>query len=372
MNRILRGGGANLAIDIYGYNLDVTTALARDIARIAEETPGSRDVRVSQDMGRPELALRIDRFRSAALGLTMESIVASLSTLFQGSAATQYREDDDEYDVLLRLDEPQRRSIEDIRRSEVITPSGGRVRIDAIAEVEERLGPVSISRKNQERIVTVEFDAIDRPQGDLMADIRRRIAGEVLVPNGVTIEYGGMVEEQEDSERSMQMMIMLGILLVYMVMAGQFESFRHPFIIMFSLPLAFSGVAVALYVTGTPMSMVAYIGAILLVGVVVNNAIVLVDYINLLRTRGQRLREAIVNAGRQRLRPVLITSCTTMLGMLPMAVSSGEGAATWRPLGIVVVGGLSVSTIVTLVIVPVIYHLMEARGARKAEKGAAA
>ncbi len=372
LNRILRGGGASLEVNLYGYNLDRTTALAREVARIAEETPGARDVRISQDMGRPELALRIDRFRAAALGLAMSSIVDSLSTLFQGSAATQYREDDDEYDVQLRLDEPQRRSIEDIRRSEVITPGGGRVRIDSIAGIEERLGPVTISRKNQERIVTVEFDTIDRPQGDVMGDIRRRMGAEILVPNGVTVEYGGMIEEQEDSERAMLLMIGLGILLVYMVMAGQFESFRHPFIIMFALPFAFCGVAVALYLTGTPMSMIGYIGAVLLVGVVVNNAIVLIDYINLLRTRGLRLREAIVQSGRQRLRPVLITTCTTILGMLPMAISTAEGAETWRPLGIVVIGGLSVSTLVTLVIVPVLYHLMEARGARKAEEGATA
>ena len=167
----------------------------------------------------------------------------------------------------------------------------------------------------------------------------------------------------------MLMMIGLGILLVYMVMAGQFESFRHPFIILFSLPFAFSGVALALTLTGTPMSMTTYIGCILLIGVVVNNAIVLIDYINILRARGERLREAIVNSGRQRLRPVLITTLTTILGMLPMALSHGEGSETWRPLGIAVVGGLTVSTLVTLVIVPVIYDLMETRRERRRLEG---
>ena len=365
LNRILRGGSANLTIDVYGYDLTRTTVIAEQIATIARETPGSRDVRISQDIGRPELAMKIDRFRATALGLTMDSIALSLSTLFQGGVATQYREEDDQYDVLLRLDEPRRQSLEDIRRSEITTPTGARIRLDSIAAIEERMGPVTIRRKNQERVVTVEFDAIDRPQGDLLADIRARVAQEVLLPDGVTLGYSGMIEEQEKAERTMVMMIALGILLVYMVMAGQFESFRHPFIILFSLPFAFSGVAVALFLTNTPLSMIAYIGCILLIGVVVNNAIVLIDYINILRERGQRLGEAIVNSGRQRLRPVLITTLTTILGMLPMALSHGEGSETWRPLGIVVVGGLSVSTLVTLVIVPVVYDLMETRRERR-------
>ncbi len=365
MNRILRGGAANLTIDVYGYNLETTTGIAGQIAEIIRETEGSRDVRISQDNGRPELALDIDRFRATAQGLTMEGIAESLSTLFQGGIATKYREEDDQYDVLLRLDAPQRQSIEDVRRSEITTPTGARIRLDSIAAVEERLGPVTISRKNQERVVTVEFDAIDRPQGDLMEDVRHRIEQEVFLPSGISVEYSGMIEEQAKSERAMQMMIVLGIILVYMVMAGQFESFRHPFIIMFALPFAFSGVAVALHLTKTPMSMIAYIGCILLIGVVVNNAIVLIDYINILRARGERLREAIVNSGRQRLRPVLITTLTTLLGMLPMALSTSDGSATWRPLGIVVIGGLSVSTIVTLIIVPVVYDLMEARGERR-------
>ena len=232
LNRMLRGGAANMTIDIYGYNLRTTTAIAEQIATIVRETPGSRDVRISQDIGRPELALKIDRFRATALGLTMDGITQSLSTLFQGGIATQYREEDDQYDVRLRLDEPQRRSIEDIRRSEITTPAGARIRLDSIAEIEERVGPVTIRRKNQERVVTVEFDAIDRPQGDLLADIRARTSREVLLPEGVSLAYSGLIEEQEKSERTMHMMIALGILLVYMVMAVQFESFRHPFIIL--------------------------------------------------------------------------------------------------------------------------------------------
>lgn len=368
LNRILMGGGANIAIDIYGYDLNVTTDIAARIKKITEETPGSRDVRVSQDLGQPELSLKIDRIKASTFGFSMNTLATALSTLFQGKAATQFREDDDEYDVLLRLEAPNRISIEDVKGSEIEIPGGGRVRIDSFAEVEEITGPVTIKRKNQERIVTVEFDVIDRPQGDVVSDIRRRVESEILIPDGISIEYAGMIEEQAKSEEAMQLMIILGVVLVYMVMAGQFESLIHPFLIMFSLPFAGSGVAIALLATNTPLSMSAYIGIVLLVGVVVNNAIVLIDYINITRERGDNLFNSIVSSCRQRLRPVLITTLTTLLGMLPMAMSHSDGSATWRPLGITVCGGLAVSTFVTMFIVPVLYFIVEAHKERRREK----
>lgn len=362
LNRILMGGGANLLVEVYGWDLDETTAIAERIKRIAQETPGSRDVRVSQDMGKPELSIAIDRAKASAMGLSMQEITATVSALFQGDDASQYREGEDEYDITLRLAAPDRASIEDIRRTELPLPGGGRVRLDAIAQVVEGSGPVTITRKNQQRVVSVEFDATDaRPEGDVMADVRRRVAEQIVLPNGVSVEYGGMVEEQEKSEKALTMMILLGIVLVYMVMAAQFESLLHPLLIMFSVPFAFSGVVAVLHLTGTPLSMSAYIGMVLLVGVVVNNSIVLVDYVNLLRSRGRALREAIVEGGRQRLRPVMITTCTTVLGMMPMATSHGDGSATWRPLGLVVVGGLALASVVSLVLVPTLYYIAERR-----------
>ena len=362
LNRILMGGGANLLVEVYGWDLDETTAIAERIKRIAQETPGSRDVRVSQDMGKPELSIAIDRAKASAMGLTMQEITATVSALFQGDDASQYREGEDEYDITLRLAAPDRASIEDIRRTELPLPGGGRVRLDAIAQVVEGSGPVTITRKNQQRVVSVEFDATDaRPEGDVMADVRRRIESEIVLPNGVSVEYGGMIEEQEKSEKALTMMILLGIVLVYMVMAAQFESLLHPLLIMFSVPFAFSGVVAVLHLTGTPLSMSAYIGMVLLVGIVVNNSIVLVDYVNLLRARGRALREAIVEGGRQRLRPVMITTCTTVLGMMPMATSHGDGSATWRPLGLVVVGGLALASVVSLVLVPTLYYIAERR-----------
>ena len=362
LNRILMGGGANLLVEVYGWDLDETTAIAERIKRIAQETPGSRDVRVSQDMGKPELSIAIDRAKASAMGLSMQEITETVSALFQGDDASQYREGEDEYDITLRLAAPDRASIEDIRRTELPLPGGGRVRLDAIAQVVEGSGPVTITRKNQQRVVSVEFDATDaRPEGDVMADVRRRVAEQIVLPNGVSVEYGGMIEEQEKSEKALTMMILLGIVLVYMVMAAQFESLLHPLLIMFSVPFAFSGVVAVLHLTGTPLSMSAYIGMVLLVGVVVNNSIVLVDYVNLLRTRGRALREAIVEGGRQRLRPVMITTCTTVLGMMPMATSHGDGSATWRPLGLVVVGGLTLASVVSLVLVPTLYYIAERR-----------
>lgn len=361
MNRILRGGGANLAVEIYGYDLDETTAVAEAVKRIAEETDGARDARISQDMGKPELSIEIDRRKASALGLSMDGVTAIVSALFQGDDCSEYREGEDEYDITLRLDEPDRRSIEDIRRTELPLPGGGRIRLDAFANVVEGTGPVTIDRKNQQRIVTVEFDAADRPEGDVMADVRRRIEREVVLPNGVSINYGGMIEEQEESERAMALMIALGVVLVYMVMAAQFESLLHPLVIMFSVPFAFSGVVAALAATGTALSMSAYIGMVLLVGIVVNNSIVLVDCVNRLRAGGAALKDAIVEGGRNRLRPVLMTTCTTVLGMLPMALSHGDGSATWRPLGLVVVGGLSVATLVSMLLVPTLYFAVERR-----------
>ena len=366
LNRILMGGGANLLVEVYGWDLDETTAIAERIKRIAQETPGSRDVRVSQDMGKPELSIAIDRAKASAMGLSMQEITATVSALFQGDDASQYREGEDEYDITLRLAAPDRASIEDIRRTELPLPGGGRVRLDAIAQVVEGSGPVTITRKNQQRVVSVEFDATDaRPEGDVMADVRRRVAEQIVLPNGVSVEYGGMIEEQEKSEKALTMMILLGIVLVYMVMAAQFESLLHPLLIMFSVPFAFSGVVAVLHLTGTPLSMSAYIGMVLLVGIVVNNSIVLVDYVNLLRARGRALREAIVEGGRQRLRPVMITTCTTVLGMMPMATSHGDGSATWRPLGLVVVGGLAVASLVSMVLVPTLYYIVERRRAAR-------
>ncbi|NLB68183.1 MAG: efflux RND transporter permease subunit, partial [Lentisphaerae bacterium] len=255
MSRILMGGDSNLRIDIFGYDLDAGYEVAQRLFHIINETQGTRNARIFQDMGNPELSVKVDRDRAASVGLTMDDITAAVSTLFQGTITTQYREGEDGYDILLRLEEKYRRTLEDIRRSELKIPTGEVVRLDTVAEVIETTGPVTISRKNQERRVSVFFDTIDRPQGDVMNDVRDRVEKEILLPSGTSIEYGGMIEEQEKSERVMIMMISLGLILVFRVMAPQFESFIHPFIKMVSIPVAYSGVVAVLGITDTPLGM---------------------------------------------------------------------------------------------------------------------
>ena len=298
-------------------------------------------------------------------GLNVSRIAKDLRTLFYGTAATQFREGDDEYDVTLRLEEPFRRSLDDLARSEIAAGDGRRIRLDSVASVAVGTGPVSIDRKNQERMVKVEADVFGRSSGDVVAELRREIASKVALPSGVGVHFGGTAEDQEKTFNEMRLMLLLGILLVYMVMAAQFESLLDPFLILFSIPFAFTGVAISLTALGLTLSIMSFIGMITLVGVVVNNAIVLIDFINLLRARGQPLAEAIIEAGRSRLRPVLITTLSSVAGMLPMVFGGGEGAAMWKPMGATVAGGLLFSMLITLVLVPTLYSLAHSRAERK-------
>lgn len=364
IDRILLGGGKPISVEILGNDLEATDRLARQIQQIAVETAGARDVTISRDLGKPELTVRVDRQKAASMGLNITNIIDSLRTFYYGKEATRLRKGDKEYDIFMRLEPAQRRSVRDILDTEIVAPTGRRIRLDSIAVVDETRGPVEIERKDQQRLVKVEVDTYGRTLGEVSGDIKGRVESEVVLPAGVSIAYAGIVKEQADSFRDLGLMLALGVVLVYMVMAGQFESLLDPFVVMFSVPFAFTGVAVALVLTGTSLSLMSFIGVILLMGTVVNNAIVLIDYTNILRARGESMLEAIRSAGRQRLRPVLITTVTTIFGMLPMALSRGEGSEIWRPLGITVIGGLTVSTLVTLVLVPTVYSLFERRKAK--------
>jgi HAE1 family hydrophobic/amphiphilic exporter-1 len=364
MSQMLMGGGGKpIVVEILGHDLETTDRIARDIKALAETVPGARDITISRDNGNQELAVRIDRLKAAALGVPVATIVESLRTLFSGKTATVYREGEDEYDIVMQLGELERGSIQDLLNTEIGLPDGRRIRIDALAAVAEERGPVTIERKDQERLVKVEMAFETRTMGEVAADLREAIAQRITLPAGVAIAFGGLVEEQQKSFRDLLLLLLLGLLLVYMVMAAQFESYLDPFIVMFSLPFGFTGVLLALFLTGTAVSMMSLIGMILLVGTVVNNAIVLIDYINILRARGQSMLEAVRNSGAQRLRPVLITTLTTVFGMMPLAMSRGVGSESWRPLAITVIGGLSVSTLVTLVLVPVVYSLFKRKAA---------
>lgn len=360
------GGGAKpISIEVTGFDMDILQRIADQVADIIRATPGAVEVNVARDVGRPEIHVEINREKAAAHGLNVSQVASSMRTLFYGTTATQFREEDDEYDILLRLDEPYRRTLADIARAEITTADGRRIRLDSVADIVEGVGPLKIDRKNQERMIKVEADVDGRSSGEVVSDLEKAFASQIVLPSGVGIHFGGTAEDQAETFGQMQMMLVLGILLVYMVMAAQFESLLDPFLILFAIPFAFVGVAISLLIFGLTVSIMSFIGMIMLVGVVVNNAIVLIDYINLLRARGQSLAEAIENGGRSRLRPVLITTLTSVSGMLPMVFSRGEGAAMWRPMGATVAGGLLFAMLVTLVLVPILYSLVHSRAERK-------
>ena len=353
-------GGSNekpIIVNVLGYDLNTTLGIANRIRQLALQIPGCKDPTVTFDSGNRELVIEIDREAAAALNVSVNSIVSSIRTLFYGSTASKYRQSEDEYDIFLQLREDERRSINDLQNSE-ITVNGNRIRLDAVATIHEALGPLSISRTGQERVVYLQMDVYDRSLGEVFADLKQSIEDNISLPQGVSLDYTGQVEEQGKSFSDLTLMLVLGILLVYMVMAAEFESHVAPFVVMFSIPFAFAGAVFALLAAHFTLNMFSFIGLIMLVGTVVNNAIVLVDYINLLIARGQDVYSAVTSAGRQRLRPVLMTTMTTCCGMLPMALSKSTGSELWSPLATTIIGGLMISTVVTLAVIPTIYSFV--------------
>ena len=363
------GGDNNVAVEIYGYDFDVTNLIAEDISNKIKNIETARDVQISRDNEKPELELVLDRDKLAMHGLNTATVSLALRNRVSGLIASKFREDGEEYDIVVRFTEEHRSAISSIEDIVVINQQGEKIRLGDIGEVVETWLPPNIDHKKRERIVKVTSTPYNSSLGDLATEIKKIVA-DVEVPNGVLIDVGGTYEDQQDSFMDLGMLLALALMLVYIVMASQFESFKTPLIIMFSIPFSFSGVVLALWITGTNLSIIAALGAILLVGIVVKNAIVLVDYINLMRDRGYQLYEAIALSGKSRLRPVLMTALTTGLGMLPLALSTGEGAEIWSPMGISVIGGLVFSTVLTLIVIPVIYAIFEKSGERKKQKQA--
>jgi HAE1 family hydrophobic/amphiphilic exporter-1 len=321
-------------------------------------------VSISRDLHLPELKIEINREKAASLGLNMNVIANSLKTYIQGSTATKYREKGEVYDIYVRLEDSSRQKLEDIENLSVVSPiTQSQVRVSNIARIYEAAGPLSIERENRERVVRVECNAYRRSSGKVVEDIRNKIQNLVL-PSDIVLNFGGEAEEQQKAFRDLTLLLMLGICLVYMVMAAQFESLLDPFIIMFSIPFTFIGVILGFLFTRTTLSIISYLGAIMLIGIVVNNAIVLISYIIILRARGQSMYEAVTNAGKNRLRPVLMTTITTLAGLLPLAISTGVGSETWKPLGITMFGGLTVSTLITMLFVPTLYAVFHRKSAQ--------
>lgn len=357
--------GSYVELKVFGQNLDITNDIALDLKEIVGNMYGARDVQLSRDDMRPEYNVVLDRNKLAYYGLDTRTTSSYIRNRIHGLTASLYREDGDEYDIVVRYDEPYRTTLEDVENITIHSASGKGVKVRDIATIVEEFAPPDIERENRQRVVSVNASLADGvPLGTLVSQINELIASYEL-PDDIFLQVGGTVEDQAESFGDLFILLILVVMLVYIVMATQFESLRMPFIIMFTLPFAFTGVVLALWITGTPLSVIALIGSIMLVGIVVKNGIVIVDFANLLRERGSSINQSIIAAGKNRLRPVLMTSCTTILGMLPMALGIGEGSETWQPMGIAVIGGLTLSTMLTLVVVPVVYSLFVGAGLKK-------
>jgi HAE1 family hydrophobic/amphiphilic exporter-1 len=358
-NRLMGGGGeSRIALEILGDNLQQAQRVAQDAKSVMDRVPEVRNARVGRDEGRPELAVMVDRPKAALFGLSVTGVANSIRTSVGGTQAAFFREAGNEYPIVVRLREADRERLEDLNDVLINTPGGQVLQAKNLMSLKNQAGPTEIQRKNQERIIRVTAE----PEGALSdgIDAVKARLGDIRVPPDFQVGFGAEAEEQARAFSQLQMMLILAVVLVYAVMASQYESLRDPFIIMFSVPLAAIGVVLALKLTGTTFSLQAYIGVIMLAGIVVSNAILLVDYTNILRRRDKLpLREAVETAGRVRLRPILMTSIATVLGLVPMSLGIGEGAELQAPLARVVIGGLIASTMITLVFVPTVYTLFE-------------
>lgn len=347
----------NVVVEIYGYDFETTSKIANALADSCRTISGATNVTVSRDPSKPQLEIVPDREKMAQHGLNTYTVANAVRNRVQGPYMTRYREEGDEYDIRLRYLEEERNELSDLNNIGIMNMQNQLIRLGEVAKIEETWSPPNIERKNRERMVTVSITPYKVPLNVMAENVQYRI-DSMDIPSGVTIEMGGAVEDMQESMMDLSLLLVLSLILTFLVMASQFESMRMPFIIMFSIPFAFSGVVLAHLVTGITMSVISMVGGVMLVGIVVKNAIVLVDYINLMRARELELREAIIVSGKSRLRPVLMTSLTTILGMLPLALSTGSGSEIWSPMGIAVIGGLIFSTIVTLILIPVVYHMM--------------
>jgi HAE1 family hydrophobic/amphiphilic exporter-1 len=360
-------GAADVTVKIIGHDLETARRLGKDAKRIIEGLEGAKDVSFGLDENRPEYRVAYDRQRISRLGLTAADVSSTISSFFQGTIATFFREAGEEYNIRVRTPRDFREDPRNLGELLVRSPVAGPVPLRSIATVEEHTGPVKVSRQDQQRVNSIDANTGDK---DLAAFIRRvdEALAAVPWPEGFRYEIGGAAEDFQESFQSLGIAIMIAILLVYMVMASIFESLRTPFVIVFTVPLGMTGVGIALFLTGTVMSVIALIGVVILVGVVVNNSIVLVDNANQHCARGLGRLEAVVTAARIRLRPILMTTLTTTLAMVPLAMELGAGAESWSPLARVVIGGLLTAMLITLFVVPVIYVWLGGGGAACAER----
>ncbi|MCF8331376.1 MAG: efflux RND transporter permease subunit [Bacteroidales bacterium] len=368
LSSAILGNNKPIEIEVSGNDFEKLNRTAATIRQQLEPEGYLTNLETTIDKGKLELQVQIDKDRASALGLNTSMIGSQVRNAIYGTKAGSINKPSGkEYQIMVRYAPEQRQNIDKLDDLMLTTLTGEHVPLKAVAEIEKGSGPLQINHQSQQRIVRVTMDlARGASLGDAAEQVED-ILKDIRMPQGITVEMSGQVSEQQESFSSLYLVFIVGIVLVYMVMASQFESFKDPFVIIFAIPFSVTGIIWAFMITGLTLSVVTFIGAIMLLGIVVNNGIVLVDYTNLLRKRGNNLKEAVLEGGRSRLRPVLMTTLTTVLGMLPMALSTGMGSEMWRPLGITIIGGLLISALITLILIPVIYTSIHYKAIQKEE-----
>lgn len=360
-------GGSNIEVNIFGYDLAETDKLAAEMKTKLEGVKGLRDIAISRKDYRNEYRIVFDREKLALNGLNMSTAAGAVRNRINGLTMSRFREDGEEYDIRVRYQEQYRQSIEDIQNIMIYNPMGVGVRVRDVGKVVESSSLPQIDRQDRERIVTVTGAIYKRALSDIVKDVNA-IIDQTQVSPGVQIELSGTLEDQQESFSQLGLLLVIVSLLVYIVMASQFESLTYPFIILLTVPFAFVGSLLFLAVLGEPLGIMGFVGLIMLVGMVVKNGIVLIDYINLNRERGMSIITAVVHGGRSRLRPVLMTTLTTILGMVPLAIGTGQGSEMWQSLGIAIIGGMTFSTIITLILIPALYSIFGGFGVKRQRK----
>ena len=360
----MMGGQSTIDLEIYGYDFFETDKIAKTMSEKMAEIPGLVDIKISREDYQPEFRVQFDREKLAINGLDIATASNFLRNRVNGLVASLFREDGEEYDIRVAYAPEFRQSIEAIENILIYNNQGQSVRIKDVGKVVEEFSPPTIERRNRQRLITVSSTISGTTMDKAVAAINKSV-DELNLPSNIYTQIGGSYLDQQESFADLTTLLLLILLLVFIVMASQFESLTYPFIIMFSVPFAVSGVIIALLITNTNFNMMSFIGVIMLAGIVVKNGIVLVDYINLNRGRGMGIIQAVINGGKSRLRPVLMTTITTILGMTPLAISTSEGSEMWKPMAVTVIGGLTISTIFTLVIVPTVYASFAKNGVKR-------
>jgi len=347
-----------IAVRIFGPDLPVLRSLGERVVERMRRVEGLRDVLLGTEEGKPEMRIVLDRDRAAEQGLSVYQVASTARTAVLGTEVGKFRLGGDEWDMRVRFDEKHRDSVEKVEDIDVASPTGAGVRLGNVADIAYDTGPLRISREGQERKVAVTCNVSGRDVGTAVGDIKKALA-DLRLPRGYYIDYGGSYKDMQETFGAFGWAMIAAVVLLYMILAATFESLSQPFVIMFTVPLAFVGVVAGLGIAGMTLSMPAFMGLVILTGIVVNNGIVMIDYINQLRRRGIERHEAIVQGAVRRLRPILITSITTILGILPMGLSTSEGAEMRAPMGIAIASGLTFSMMLTLFVIPVIYSIVD-------------